>query len=78
MLEPSRELDLALEPLGAEGRGQFGMEHLERDGAIVAEIPGEIDRRHAAATELTLDGVAPAEASLQLISDRGQGLMALG
>ena len=31
MLEPGGELDLALEPLGAEGDGELGKEHLERD-----------------------------------------------
>jgi len=31
------------------------MQHLERDCAIVLAVLGEIDRGHAAATELTLD-----------------------
>ena len=38
MLEPGGELDLALEALGAERGGELGMEHLERDGAVVPEV----------------------------------------
>ncbi len=33
MLQPGGQLDLALEPLGAERGGQLGMEHLEATGA---------------------------------------------
>ena len=57
MLEPGSELDLALEALGAERPGQVGMEHLERDGAVVPEVVGEVDRGHAPAPELTLEHV---------------------
>ena len=32
--------------------------HLERDGAVVLQVLGEEDGRHAAAAELALDGVA--------------------
>ena len=33
MLQPRRELDLALEPLGVHARGELGQEHLDDDGA---------------------------------------------
>ena len=58
MLQPGGELDLALEALGAERGGQLGVEHLERDRPVVAEVVGEVDRGHAAAPELALDAVA--------------------
>jgi len=48
MIQPGGEGDLAKEPLGAEGGGQLGPEQLERDGAIVLEIMGTIDRGHPA------------------------------
>ena len=65
MLQPGGELDLALEPVGAEGGGELGMEHLERDGAVVAEVAGEVDRGHAPAAELALERVAVASAFAQ-------------
>ena len=38
MLEPRGELDLALEPLGAERGGELGVQHLERDLAVVLVV----------------------------------------
>ena len=43
MLETRSEADLALEAVGAERGGELGMEHLEGDGAVVAEILGQVD-----------------------------------
>ena len=60
MLEPGGEPDLALEALGAERGGQLGVEHLERDRAVVLEVLGQVDRGHAAAPELALERVARA------------------
>src|SRR5207249_3557606 len=57
MLELCRETDLAQEPLGAEDGGKLRAEHLERDGAVVLEILGEVHRGHPTATELALDSV---------------------
>ena len=48
MLQRRRGLDLHHEPLGAEHRGEFGLEHFDRDLAIVLEVCGEIDRGHPA------------------------------
>ena len=61
MLEPGGELDLAEEALGAERGGELGMEHLERDRAVVPEVLGQVDGGHAAAAELALDAVAVGE-----------------
>jgi hypothetical protein len=57
--------DLAQEPLGPEDRGQFGPQHLHRDLAAVLQVIGEIDRGHAAAAQLALDGVAGAQSGGQ-------------
>ena len=61
MLEPRGELDLPEKALGAERRGQLGMQHLERDRPVVALVTGEVDRRHPAAAELPLEDVAVGE-----------------
>ena len=58
MLEPGGRADLAQEALGAEAAGELGVQHLEGDGAVVAEVAGEIDGGHAAAAELALERVS--------------------
>src|SRR6266581_7467623 len=57
MLQLCREADLSEEPLGAEDGRKLGAEHLERDGAVVFNVAGEVHRGHPAAAELTLDRV---------------------
>ncbi len=65
MLKPGGELDLALEPLGAERGGELGVQHLERHRAVVPEVVGEVHRGHAAPAELALDPVSPGQMRLQ-------------
>ena len=65
MLQPGGQPDLALEPLGAERGGQLGVEHLERDRAVVAEVLRQVDGGHAAAPELALEPVAVGEGGLE-------------
>ena len=67
VLEPCGELDLAAEALGAERRGEIGVQHLERDRTVVLRVLREVDRGHPAAPELALDRVARAERRLQLV-----------
>ena len=57
MLEPGGEPDLPLEPAGADGRGHLREQYLQRDGAVVLQVPGEVDDGHPAATELALEGI---------------------
>ena len=59
--------DFHHEALGAEYGGQFGLEDLERDSAVVFQVLGEIDRRHAPAAHLPLDPVEDGQGSRQLI-----------
>ena len=61
MLQVRRRLDLGEEPLGAECRGEIGVQHLDRDLAVVLEVVREVDRGHAARAELALDAVAVGE-----------------
>ena len=73
MLEPGGGLDLAQEALGAERRGELGVQHLERDGAVVPEVAGEVDGGHAAATELALEAVAVSHCRLEVLRQIGHG-----
>ena len=72
MLEPRGDADLAQEALGPERVSQLGMQDLERHRPVVPEVPGEIDRGHAAAAELALDHVAVGQRGLEAGSDLGQ------
>ena len=53
-----RRLDLGEEALAAERGAELRVEHLDGDVAIVLEVVGEIDGRHATRAELPLDAVA--------------------
>ena len=57
MLQFCRELDLALESLGPDGRGKVRVQDFERDVAIMLGVEGEIDSGHAAPAELPFDAV---------------------
>ena len=57
MAELRRDLDLAKKSLGADGARQLGIEHLDRDLAPMAQVVGQVDRRHSAAANLALDAI---------------------
>ncbi len=78
MLQPRRQLDLALEPLGTMLRDQLRVEHLEGNGPLVPEIPGEEDHGHAAPAELTLEGVAATKGFVQHGVGGGHGGSPMG
>ncbi len=61
VLEVRRGLDLGQKTLGAKGGDQFPMHHLDRDGAIVTDIVGQIHRGHSAAADLAIDPVPAGE-----------------
>ena len=67
MLQPGGEHDLAEEPVAAERGRQLRAQHLERDRAVVAEVPREPDGGHATVPELALDGVAATQAVGQVL-----------
>ena len=65
MLQPGGDLDLAGEALRAQGGGELGAEHLDRDLALVLQVFGQEDGGHAALAELALEQVAGAQRPLQ-------------
>ena len=70
MLQAGGQLDLAEESIGAQGRGKLGPEQLDRHGAMVLQILGEIDRRHAAGPDFPLDLVPLGKRRLELVECR--------
>ena len=58
MLQARRGADLAQEALTADRGAEIGVEHLDRDIAIVLEVVGEIHGRHAALPKFALEAVA--------------------
>jgi hypothetical protein len=72
MLEAGGELDFPQEPLWPERHRDLGMEHLQRDGAVVLQIPREVDDRHSPTAELPLDVVAVSKGLLKSRERLGQ------
>ena len=65
MAQPRRELDLAQEALGPERLADLGLEHLDRDVAVVLEVVGEKHRRHAAFPEHAVERIPIGEGKAQ-------------
>lgn len=42
----------------SDDRREFGLQHLERDIALVAQVAGQVYRRHRALAELALDAAS--------------------
>ena len=67
-----RELDLALEALGADAGREFRAEHLDGDVTVVFEVVGEVDGGHAALAQLPLEAVTAGEGVPKLVRRIGQ------
>src|SRR6476469_5376231 len=67
MLQAAGDADLAEEPIGPKRAAELGPHHLQRDRPTVLEIPSEVDRGPAPATELSLDGVAVGQGGLETL-----------
>src|SRR5688500_9210613 len=65
MLQVCRRLDLVQEPLGTDNGRELGTQHLERHVPVVALVPGEVDHRHATATEFPLDAISAPEGGVE-------------
>jgi len=65
MLQVRRDLDFSEEPVNAEHRAELGLEHLERDLAVVLDVARKVDGRHAAGADFALYGIAFGDCSLQ-------------
>ena len=61
VIEPRGDLDFIDESFGAELRGDLGPQHLERDLAVVLPLAREIDGRHPARADLSLNVVTGGE-----------------
>ena len=74
MLESGGYADFVEKAFWPESSRELRTEHLECDWAVMAMVVHEVDRRHAALAELTLDTVAVRDCSLQLSDASRQGL----
>ena len=61
MVQPGCELDLPQKPIGAERRGEIGMQNLECYEAFVLRILREIHGCHSTPAELAVDRVVIGE-----------------
>ena len=66
MLEVGGGLDLSQESFGTYYSGEFRFQNLERNLALLLQVVSQIDRRHPALTDLTLDAVAALEGCVQV------------
>ena len=74
VLKVGRRLDLGQKPLGSDHGSQLGFQDLERNLALVLQVVSQIDRGHAALTELSLDGVAAFQGCIEADKlDRARG-----
>ncbi len=61
MLQVGGDLDLGQEPVAPDDGRELRMQDLDGHLAAVLQVLGEIDRGHAALTELALDAVTVTE-----------------
>jgi hypothetical protein len=71
MAEIGGGADLPEKPIGPDGVGQVGLQHLDRDRTLVLEVPSPIHRSHASAAGLLLDGVSVGESRPEAIDGIG-------
>ena len=67
------QLDLAGEALGAERRADLRTKHLDRDGALVANVVRQVHGRHPARSKLALERVPLGERVAQRFRDDPRG-----
>ena len=65
MLESGGYADFVEETFWAECSRQFRAEHFERDRSVMTKVVREVDRRHAAPAEFTLDSVSVGKGSFE-------------
>ena len=65
MLEPCGQADLQQEAVGADADAERGVEDLQGDRPIVAEVVSQVDGRHPTPAELPLHAIAIAERGVQ-------------
>ena len=70
MLQVRGDLDLAQEPLDAEHRAEFRLEHLEGDAPFMAQVARQVHGRHAAFADLAVNHVSIGERGSELVEGR--------
>ena len=75
MVEPRGQRDLLEKAVRAHGGGEFGMQDLDRDPAIVLAVLGQEHRRHASASKLTVDRVRVRQGISQALNGKTQALL---
>jgi hypothetical protein len=61
MMQPRGDIDFAEKPIGPQRCGELRPEHFHGNFAMVFQILGEVDRRHAAGAALALEAVGTSE-----------------
>ncbi len=73
MRQAGGELDLAREALPAQGPGEVGVEHLEGDVALMAQVARQVHGCHAARAEGALNAIAAGESGSEGVQPVGVG-----
>ncbi len=60
-------LDFSQKALGPNGGGELGTEDLDRDKAIVLQVPSEVHGGHAPRADFPLDGVTVGEGGFEAV-----------
>ena len=66
MLQIRRDFDLAQESLDANDGAEVGLEHLQRNSAIMPDVAREVHRCHAAFADKAFNGVSASEGGVEL------------
>ena len=70
MLQRRGDANLREEPRRANRLGQLVAQHLDRHATVVFKVAREVHRGHAAASDLTLDGVVARERLREAVGER--------
>jgi hypothetical protein len=68
VLQARGEPDFPLESLRANRLGDLGVENLERDGAVMAQVMREVDGGEPAAAKLAVYAVAVAQGGFEVVA----------
>ncbi|MBK6458003.1 MAG: hypothetical protein IPF87_18270 [Gemmatimonadetes bacterium] len=68
MLQIRGDADLSQKALDAQHGAELGAQHLERHLAVVPQVVGEVDGRHPAGPDLSIDAIPLTQARLESLS----------
>ena len=71
MLQLRRRLDFCEKTLGAECGGEVGVEDFDCDVAVVSQVVREVDRRHSAHANFTIDAISIGKGGAKLVEGVG-------